>query len=84
MKHRIVLFEDQFLPDMSPVTLTRPAFAVTCACLTLWEVAATAGAEVSWLVRGYLEKIAARRFGAAAAFRGGAIGQPTLFGTVRI
>jgi glucose-1-phosphate thymidylyltransferase len=79
MKHRIVLFEDQFLPDMSPVTLTRPAFAVTCACLTLWEVAAAAGAEVSWLVRGYLEKVTARRFGAAAAFRGGEVGQPTLF-----
>jgi glucose-1-phosphate thymidylyltransferase len=79
MRNRIVLFEDQFLADMSPVALTRPAFAVTCACLDLRDVAAAAGAEVSWLVRGYLARLAARRFGAAAAFRGGAIGQTTLF-----
>ena len=63
MQNRIVLFEDQFLADMNPVALTRPAFAATCACLTLWEVAAAAG-EVSWLVRSHLERITARRFGA--------------------
>jgi UDP-N-acetylglucosamine diphosphorylase/glucosamine-1-phosphate N-acetyltransferase len=78
MNTRIVLFEDQFLADMSPVTLTRPAFAVTCACLTLWELAAKVG-EPHWLVRGHLAKLAARRFGAAAAFRGGALEAPTLF-----
>jgi UDP-N-acetylglucosamine diphosphorylase/glucosamine-1-phosphate N-acetyltransferase len=79
MQSHIVLFEDQFLADMSPVTLTRPAFAVTCACLTLGEVAAAAGGEVSWVVRGYLAKLAARRFGAATAFRGGTLERPTLF-----
>jgi UDP-N-acetylglucosamine diphosphorylase/glucosamine-1-phosphate N-acetyltransferase len=79
MNTRIVLFEDQFLADMSPVTLTRPAFAVTCACLTLWDVAAAAGGEVRWLVRSHLAKLAARRFGAAAAFRGGVLEAPTLF-----
>jgi UDP-N-acetylglucosamine diphosphorylase/glucosamine-1-phosphate N-acetyltransferase len=79
MQNRIVLFEDQFLADMSPVTLTRPAFAVTCACLDLWEVAAAAGGEVSWLVRGHLAKLAAHRFGAPAAFRGGELDRPTLF-----
>jgi len=78
MKQPIVLFEDQFLADMNPVALTRPAFAVTCACLTLWEVAAAAG-EASWLVRSHLERITARRFGAAAAFHGGTIARPTLF-----
>jgi UDP-N-acetylglucosamine diphosphorylase/glucosamine-1-phosphate N-acetyltransferase len=79
MQNRIVLFEDQFLADMSPVALTRPAFVVTCACLTLLEVAAAAGGEVSWLVRSHLATLAARRFGAAGAFRGGAIERPTLF-----
>ena len=72
MKTRVVLFEDQFLADMSPVTLTRPAFDATCACLTLWDVAAATGAEVSWLVRPHLAKLAACRFSAAVAFRGGA------------
>jgi hypothetical protein len=47
MPNRIVLFEDQFLADMSPVTLTRPAFAVTCACLTLRDVVAAAGDKAS-------------------------------------
>jgi glucose-1-phosphate thymidylyltransferase len=79
MKTRIVLFEDQFLADMSPVALTRPAFAATCACLTLWDVAAATGAEVSWLVRGHLAKLAALRFGAAAVLRGGALEAPMLF-----
>jgi UDP-N-acetylglucosamine diphosphorylase / glucose-1-phosphate thymidylyltransferase / UDP-N-acetylgalactosamine diphosphorylase / glucosamine-1-phosphate N-acetyltransferase / galactosamine-1-phosphate N-acetyltransferase len=78
MKQPIVLFEDQFLADMNPAALTRPAFAVTCACLTLWEAAAAAG-EVFWLVRSHLERITARRFGAAAAFHGGTIARPTLF-----
>jgi len=79
MNTRIVLFEDQFLADMSPVTLTRPAFAVTCACLSLWDVVAAAGGDVRWLVRGHLAKLAGRRFGAAAAFRGGVLEAPTLF-----
>lgn len=79
MPKRVVLFEDQFLADMNPVTLTRPAFAATCACLGLREVVEAAGVEVSWLVRGYLEKLVARRHGAAGAFRGGAIEAPALF-----
>jgi UDP-N-acetylglucosamine diphosphorylase/glucosamine-1-phosphate N-acetyltransferase len=78
MKHRIVVFEDQFLADMSPVALTRPAFAATCACLTLWDIAAAAG-EARWVVRDHLAKLAARRYGAAAAFRGSGIAEPTLF-----
>lgn len=79
MSARIVLFEDHLLADMNPVTLTRPAFGVTCACLTLWDVATAAG-EASWLVRDHLAKLVARRYGAGAAFRGGApLERPTLF-----
>jgi len=69
METRIVLFEDQLLADMSPITLTRPAFAVSCACYTLLEIAsAVAGnappAEggVSWIVRDFLEKTATLRY----------------------
>ena len=39
---QIVLFEDHLLSDMNPITLTRPAFAVTCACCTLYDIAAAA------------------------------------------
>ena len=72
---RIVLFEDHLLSDMNPITLTRPAFAVTCACSTLYEVAAEAGgAPPAWVVRGYLQNLATR------AFPGGPMGDgPKLF-----
>ena len=76
MNPRIVLFEDHLLDDMTPVTLTRPAFAVTCACYTLYEVASAAagvksasggaesasGGAVRWIVRDHLLKTAAQRF----------------------
>ena len=58
----MVLFEDHLLSDMNPVTLTRPAFAVTCACANLYDIAALAGGgPPSWVVRSYLGAIASRR-----------------------
>jgi len=74
MDSQIVLFEDQFLADMNPVTLTRPAFAVTCACWTLYEIASTVSERLHTIVRGYLRKIAARGYPQAALQEG-----PTLF-----
>ncbi len=63
MPAQIVLFEDHLLSDMTPIVLTRPAFAVTCACATLYELAAeAAGAPPAWIVRGYLGKPAGRRY----------------------
>ena len=64
MDTQLVLFEDHHLSDMNPITLTRPAFAVTCACSTLHQIATeAAGGPVSWVARGYLGKLAARAFG---------------------
>jgi UDP-N-acetylglucosamine diphosphorylase/glucosamine-1-phosphate N-acetyltransferase len=63
---RIVLFEDHLLSDMNPITLTRPAFAVTCACANLYDITVLAGGgPPSWVVRGYLGAIAARRYPAS-------------------
>ena len=65
MEPRIVLFEDHLLEDMAPVSLTRPAFAVTCGCYTLREVVCSAiepPAQVRWIVRDYLSRITARRW----------------------
>ncbi len=61
MAVQIVLFEDQFLSDMNPVALTRPAFSVTCACWTLAEIAATVADRVHWIVRPHLRGATARR-----------------------
>ena len=66
MEPRVVLFEDHLLADMTPITLTRPAFAVTCACYTLVEVAGAAAAggaaSVGWIVRNHLKKTTAQRY----------------------
>ncbi len=62
MKGSLILFEDHFLDGMNPITLTRPAFAVTCATYNLHEVATAVTDRVSCVVRDYLKKIAARQF----------------------
>jgi len=63
MGPQIVLFEDHLLADMSPICLTRPAFAVTCACTTFYEIATAAAATpVAWVVRDYIRKTAALRY----------------------
>jgi glucose-1-phosphate thymidylyltransferase len=59
---QIVLFEDHLLADMSPITLTRPAFAVTCACTTLYEIASAVRGGVGWVVRDCLSRITAQRY----------------------
>jgi len=66
MAGHIILFEDQFVDDMRPVPLTRPAFAVTCAGYTLYDVATLAADTVSHVVRNYLGKVTARQFPSAA------------------
>jgi UDP-N-acetylglucosamine diphosphorylase / glucose-1-phosphate thymidylyltransferase / UDP-N-acetylgalactosamine diphosphorylase / glucosamine-1-phosphate N-acetyltransferase / galactosamine-1-phosphate N-acetyltransferase len=63
MDTRIVLFEDHHLGDMDPITLTRPAFAVTCACYTLYEIVSGLSARPpAWVVRDYLADVTAQRF----------------------
>ncbi|MCK4375463.1 MAG: glucose-1-phosphate thymidylyltransferase [Candidatus Brocadiae bacterium] len=70
----IVVFEDHYVEDMWPITLTRPGWAVTCGAYNLREVAALAGERVSCVVRGYLKKIAARSLAGSPREDG-----PTLF-----
>jgi glucose-1-phosphate thymidylyltransferase len=62
MDTRIMLFEDHLLCDMSPITLTRPAFAVTCACCTLHDIAREVGGQIGWIVRDYLAKTVGQRY----------------------
>ena len=62
MDTQIVLFEDQFLADMNPVALTRPAFSVTCASYTLHEIVSSISTRVSYIARDYMKKVAACRF----------------------
>ncbi len=73
MEPHVVLFEDHLLSDMTPIALTRPAFAVTCACYTLIEVARAGAATVSWIVRDHLKKTTAQKVPRPALGGGGPI-----------
>ena len=72
--NNIILFEDQFIEDMQPIAYTRPAFAVTCACYNLYDVAKMVSPNVRYVVRDYLRRITPRSFEAAPRVEG-----PTLF-----
>ena len=74
MSGNIVLFEDQYVDDMRPITLTRPAFGVTCAAYRLYDIAGLVTENVSFVVRDYLEKTTRRDFSEAPPTAG-----PTLF-----
>jgi len=67
---QLVLFEDHLLDDMAPISLTRPAFAVTCACYTLYEIANEVAGGVAWIVREYLRKVTEQHFPRAAVADG--------------
>ncbi len=54
----IVLFEDDHVADMWPITLTRPAFGVTCGIYDLYGVARVACGDVAYVVRDYLSDVA--------------------------
>ena len=75
MQGNIILFEDHYMSDMWPVTLTRPAFAVSGAAgYNLRDVAHMVSDRVACLVRDYLKEISQRRYPCAERGKG-----PTLF-----
>ena len=50
----IVLFEDPFVERLFPITLTRPAYAITCGSLRLIDLAKCLSGEIGGSVRSYL------------------------------
>ena len=62
MNGNIILFEDDHVADMRPITLTRPAFGVTCAAYRLYDTAHLVTDAVSYIIRDYLQATAAREF----------------------
>ncbi|MFW5923835.1 MAG: putative sugar nucleotidyl transferase, partial [Planctomycetota bacterium] len=51
MNGNIVLFEDNRVDRLEPVTTVRPAFGVTCAAWNLHEIACLAHCSISHIVR---------------------------------
>ncbi|MFO8008141.1 MAG: putative sugar nucleotidyl transferase [Candidatus Brocadiia bacterium] len=58
MSGQIVLFEDQFVGRMAPITLTRPAFGVRCAVYNLYDIVCMTEAFVTYVVRDWLREVA--------------------------
>lgn len=61
----IILFEDHLVAENRPITLMRPAFAVSVAATCLYDLARLYGSRVSCLVRAYLRPKVAEQFGSA-------------------
>ena len=74
MNANLLLFEDHQIEDMYPVTLTRPAFGVTCAAYRLWDVAGMVNASVRYIVRDWMQEVVQRAYPPAPPADG-----PTLF-----
>ena len=58
----IVVFEDQQVEQLYPVTLSRPAYAVTCGCYRLFDWLTAVDTPVCGLVRSYLAEIQRQDF----------------------
>ena len=53
----VILFEDQRVEQLAPVTLCRPAHAISCGGATLVDVIRSMGESVSALVRAHLQAV---------------------------
>src|SRR5687768_14629371 len=55
----IILFEDEHVPWLYPITIGRPAFHIACGSYQLFELACRLGHEVRWIVRDHLREVQA-------------------------
>ncbi|MBX7073907.1 MAG: glucose-1-phosphate thymidylyltransferase [Pirellulales bacterium] len=53
----ILLFEDDLVTDLYPVSISRPVFAISCGSLRLIDLVSSFGCPVKWLVRPHLTEI---------------------------
>ena len=59
----ILLFEDEHVGDLYPVSISRPAFAIGCGGYRLIDLVGLLGRPVSWRVRTHLREIAQLDYG---------------------
>lgn len=59
----IILFEDEHVGDLYPVSISRPAFAIGCGGYRLIDLVGLLGRPVSWRVRTHLREIAQLDYG---------------------
>jgi UDP-N-acetylglucosamine diphosphorylase/glucosamine-1-phosphate N-acetyltransferase len=75
----IVLFEDSRVSQLYPITVGRPAFAITCGSYRLIDLAAELDHRVSWVIRPHLREVVARDYASLVQYNdGGTDGGPLL------
>src|SRR5688572_28523893 len=60
---QMVLFEDHLVPRLYPITVGRPAFAVTCGCYRLFDLVRQLGLPIRCLVRAHVKAVVWEDFG---------------------
>ena len=58
----VLLFEDAYVTRLHPITLCRPAYAISCGGLRLVDVASKLDLSVAGVVRSYLDEIQRQEF----------------------
>ncbi|MGE0608071.1 MAG: putative sugar nucleotidyl transferase [Pirellulales bacterium] len=53
----VILFEDNLVPQLSPITIGRPAFQISCGSYRLVDIATRLGQGVDWIVRPHLRSV---------------------------
>lgn len=64
----IVLFEDHLVDQLSPVTLTRPTYSISCGSLRLVDIARAISPNMFGVVRGHLADFQADYLGTTSVF----------------
>ncbi len=53
----IILFEDEHVQWLYPITIGKPAFNVTCGSYRLFELLGRLGHQIRWLIRQHLQEV---------------------------
>ena len=63
----IVLFEDEWIPQLYPVSIGKPAFTITCGGYRLIDLLPELDGSIQWIVRPYLREIQRANYAELAA-----------------
>lgn len=73
----IILFEDEHVQWLYPITISRPAFNIACGSYRLIDLVCRLGHEVRWVVREHLQDVQAAN-SEQESYRAGAATRPVL------
>src|SRR4051794_19019420 len=59
----VLIFEDWLASDLYPITISRPAYTISCGSYRLIDLVEQLGRPIRWLVRPHLAESQAEDFG---------------------